>query len=162
MVMIFVTVGTHTQGFERLINAVDELSACGKIKENVVVQIGSSKYEPKNCKWFRFESPEKMAEWSGKARIIITHAGEGSVILALTLKKPIIVVPRYKKFGEHVDDHQLDIAWALEREKMAVAVYDISGLESALGKIENTGVCKERHEQALLISNLRKYLESVK
>ncbi len=156
-VLIFVTVGTHTEGFDRLIKEVDGLKGRGKIKEDVIMQIGNTKYEPKNCKWFRFESFKKILELNEDASVVIAHAGAGCIVTALGFAKPLVVVPRYKKFGEHVDDHQLDIAGALEKEKIAVPVYDIADLLTALKKAAkpNTG-----EEKSRLILNLKAYLNA--
>ena len=154
--MIFVTVGTHTQGFERLIKAVDELAAFGRIKEKVIMQIGNTSYEPKNSEWFRFESFKKIQELNKCARVIITHAGAGCVITALHFNKPLIIVPRYKKFGEHVNDHQCDLAVALMQEKKAICVADISGLESA---IKSVRALQRKKEKNTLTEKIHNYLE---
>ena len=58
--MIFVTVGTHDQGFERLVRKIDELVESKKIKERVVIQTGYTEYKPRKCKWFKFVSPEEF------------------------------------------------------------------------------------------------------
>lgn len=154
--MLFVTVGTHTQGFDRLIKAVDELVSSGKIKEKVVMQTGNTEYVPKNCEWFRFESFKKIQELNKSARIIITHAGAGCIITALHFNKPLIIVPRYKKFGEHVNDHQCGLAQALEQEKKAISVTDITGLEKA---IKNARAPKRKKGKNALVENLKKYLD---
>jgi len=130
--LILVTVGTHYQGFERLIEAVDKLKGKNKIKEDVVIQIGHTNYIPKNCKWFKFVNSEDLLELYKKSNIIITHGGIGSIVIPLKLKKPVIVVPRYKKFSEHTDDHQLQITRELEKEKKIIAVYNIDNLENVL------------------------------
>jgi len=130
--LIFVTVGTHYQGFERLIKAVDELVVKDKIKENVVIQIGHTDYIPKNCKWFRFIDPENFEKYCKKSSIVITHGGIGSIVIPLQLKKRVIVVPRYRKFSEHTDDHQLQITRYLEKEKKIIALYDINNLEKTI------------------------------
>lgn len=154
--MLFVTVGTHTQGFERLIKATDELAGSGRIKEKVVMQTGNTKYEPKNCAWFRFESFKKIQELNKNARIVITHAGAGCIITALHFNKPLVIVPRYKKFGEHVNNHQCDLALALEQEKKAISVADITGLENA---IKSARAPPRKKGKNVLIENIRKYLD---
>lgn len=153
--MIFVTVGTHTQGFERLVKEVDSLVGSGKIKDEVIMQIGNTEYEPKNCKWFRFESFKKILELNKTARVIITHAGAGCILTALQFEKPLIVVPRYKKFGEHINDHQCDLAEAIDKEKKAINVMDICALQAAL---RNIGRFKKNREKNVLVKNLYDYL----
>ncbi len=154
--MIFVTVSGWA--FERLIKAVDELVGSGKIKEKVVMQIGNTKYEPKNCEWFRFENLKRILELNRTARVVVAHAGAGCIITALQFKKPLVIVPRYKRFGEHVNDHQLDLAGALDTKGIAAAVYDISDLLSAIKRAE---LPKIDGGKAILISNLKSYLNGI-
>jgi UDP-N-acetylglucosamine transferase subunit ALG13 len=132
-----VTVGTHTQPFNRLLEKVDKLVEKRVIKEKVIAQVGYSTYRPRNYEYFTFTSEEKILELKKKARLIIAHAGVGSIITALQFKKPIIVVPRLKKFGEHIDDHQVQIAIAFEREGKVLACYQIDELEDILRKAKN-------------------------
>ena len=73
--MIFVTVGTHEQQFDRLVRCVDRLKAEGKITEEVMIQTGFSSYEPKVCKWSKLCSYQEMNEYMDQARIVITHGG---------------------------------------------------------------------------------------
>jgi len=153
--MIFVTVGTHTQGFERLVKEVDSLAGIGKINDEVIMQIGNTEYEPKNCKWFRFESFKKILELNKNARVIITHAGAGCILTALQFEKPLIVVPRYKKFGEHINDHQCDLAEALDESGKAVALHDINELEGALERVKKL---RQEKESGMLVGHIKKYL----
>ena len=104
--MIFVTVGTHEQQFNRLIKAVDDLVADGTIMEEVIIQKGYTDYEPKHCKAYKLISYKDMQKYYNEARIIITHGGPASFMAALECGKTPIVMPRLKKYGEHVNDHQ--------------------------------------------------------
>jgi len=131
LIMIFVTLGTHKQQFNRLLMEVDKLVERGKIK-NVIAQIGYSTYIPKNYKWFKFLDFEKMLKVQKKAELIVTHAGVGSIMTALDIRKPIIVVPRVPKYNEHVDDHQTFTAKELENQGRVIAVYDIKNLGKAI------------------------------
>ena len=92
--MIFVTVGTHEQPFNRLLIEVDKLVADSVIQERVIMQTGYSSYVPKNCEHFDFLSLQAMEDYIKKARIIITHGGPASFIAPLQAKKIPIVVPR--------------------------------------------------------------------
>jgi len=130
--MIFITVGTHTQPFNRLLVEVDNLISKGFIKKRVVAQIGYSTYKPKNYEFFNFTSYKKILSLNKKADIVISHAGVGSIIIALKYKKPLIIVPRLKKYNEHTDNHQLQIAKAFENENKAIVVYDIEKLGNAI------------------------------
>lgn len=127
--MIFVTVGTHEQPFNRLVKAIDDLKKDGAIKEEVIIQTGFSTYEPKYCKWSKLIPYQQMIENVDKARIIITHGGPASFIMPLQIGKTPIVVPRQHRFDEHVNDHQVEFARNVaERMGTIIPVEDISEL----------------------------------
>ena len=130
--MIFVTVGTHEQPFNRLIEKVDELVEEGVIQEDVIMQTGFSTYEPKHCKWSKLIPYQQMVKNVADARIVITHGGPASFIMPLQIGKTPIVVPRQKQFDEHVNDHQVEFARNVaERMGTIIPVEDIE----ELGKI---------------------------
>ena len=131
--MIFVTVGTHEQSFERLVKEIDELKENGTIKEEVIIQKGYTDYEPKNCKAYKLIGYDDMQKYMEEARIIITHGGPASFIAPLQIGKIPIVVPRQEKCGEHVNDHQLEFAKNVEeRNKNIIPVYDIKDLKEKI------------------------------
>lgn len=105
--MIFVTVGTHEQPFDRLVSYIDGLVEAGTITEEVFIQIGFSTYEPKHCKWSKLLPHKEIKELVDNARIIITHGGPASFMMALQGGKIPIVVPRRSQYAEHVNDHQV-------------------------------------------------------
>lgn len=124
--MIFVTVGTHEQPFNRLIEAVDRMKAGNVISDDVIIQIGYSTYEPKFCEWQKLYPYNKMLELVKQARIVITHGGPSSFIMPLQMGKVPIVVPRQKKYGEHINDHQVEFCKAVEERSgnIIVAIND--------------------------------------
>jgi UDP-N-acetylglucosamine transferase subunit ALG13 len=132
--MIFITVGTHTQQFNRLLEKIDELVENGTIKEKVVAQVGYSTYKPKNYPFFKFAEEEKIQELFKNSKLIITHAGAGSIITGLIQKKPLIVVPRLAKFDEHVNDHQLEIARAFQLQHKVLVCRDIENLPKMINR----------------------------
>ncbi len=136
--MIFVTVGTHEQPFDRLMKAIDKIAA--NINEEVIVQYGYSSYIPQNCKSTKMISSQQMEQYSKDARIIITHGGPGSIMLALVNNKRPIVVPRQKQFGEHVNDHQVDFTKHLEKEGTIIPVYDIDTLAKCISNYNDAEV----------------------
>lgn len=128
--MIFVTVGTHEQPFDRLIRQIDELLFKGVIEDSVFIQTGYSNYKPKACNWSQFIPYSEMQLLYEDARIIITHGGPSSFIPAVQIGKIPIVVPRQKQFGEHVNDHQLEFAKQVaKRWGSILVVEDINALE---------------------------------
>ena len=153
--MILVTVGTHTQGFPRLVRAMDEIA--GRIEEEVVMQIGATSYIPQNAQHFDFTSQEEMDRLHLEARAIVTHAGAGSIITGLKWGKPLIVMPRLEKYGEHMDDHQLELAEALSREGKVMAVYGVEELGGALERAA-AGFASTARGRERLVAALRRYV----
>lgn len=118
--MIFVTTGMHHQGFERLIMAMDEVA--DQIDETIIMQIGASTYEPVKAEWFRFADQDRIEDLTATARVVVGHAGAGTVISAFRYKRPIVIVPRRSNHSEHVDDHQVELAQALADEGKVVMI----------------------------------------
>lgn len=127
--MIFVTVGTHEQPFNRLIQKVDELKRDGIIKDDVIIQTGFSTYEPKYCQWSKLIPYQQMVKNVADARIVITHGGPASFIMPLQIGKTPIVVPRQHQYNEHVNDHQVEFARNVaQRMGTIIPVEDINTL----------------------------------
>jgi len=156
--LIFVTVGTPIHDFSRLVKGIDDLVTSKKIKEKVIVQLGYTKYIPKNCEWFRFAKPGKIEKLCKKCRIYISHGGIGSLMMPLEHRKPVIAVPRLKDFGEHVDNHQLQIVKELEKQGKIIAVYDVNKLEAAIRKAGSMKI-KYKKRQSRIIGIIEKFLE---
>lgn len=129
MIMIFVTVGTHEQPFNRLIQKIDELKEEGIIQDDVFIQTGFSTFEPKNCKWSKLIPYQQMVENVADARIIITHGGPASFVMPLQIGKTPIVVPRQYQFNEHVNNHQVEFTRNVaQRMGSIISVEDIQML----------------------------------
>lgn len=137
--MIFVTVGTHEQSFNRLLKKIDELKKDGIIQEDVIMQTGFSTYEPKYCEWSKLIPYQQMIKNVEDARIIITHGGPASFIMPLQIGKTPIVVPRQHRFDEHVNDHQVEFARNVaERMGTIIPVEDISTLGDVIKNYDDT------------------------
>lgn len=131
--MIFVTVGTHEQPFNRLIKEIDQLVKEKKIKEKVVIQTGFSTYKPLYCDYKPMLSFNEMKENIQKSHIVITHGGPSSFVEVLQAHKIPIVVPRKEKFNEHINDHQVEfVKLVYEKNKNIIPVFNISNLENAI------------------------------
>ena len=133
--MIFVTVGTHEQPFNRLIKEVDRLVETSVIKDDVFIQTGYSTYEPQFCKWSSLISFDKMNELMETSDIIITHGGPATFMNAIVNGKKPIVVPRQEKYDEHVNDHQVDFAQQVKEKYNSIEVVtEISKLRNYLNQ----------------------------
>jgi len=137
VIMIFVTVGTHEQPFDRLVKEIDKLKGKNIITEQVFIQTGYSVYKPKFCEYEEFIKFNEMMEMIKKARIVITHGGPGSIMPVLYNGKVPIVVPRQKKHGEHVDAHQVHFCKKLEEKGKILAVYKIEEIENKIKNYES-------------------------
>ncbi|MDZ4860629.1 MAG: glycosyltransferase [Candidatus Hydrogenedentes bacterium] len=127
--MVYVTVGTMFLDFARLVTAVDAIArATG---EHVIVQTGMGTTIPEQCEHFAFKPREEVLAIQRDARVVVCHAGIGCVSDALRLGRPLIVVPRRKHFNEHMNDHQLELARAVEARGWGRSVLDINDLSAA-------------------------------
>jgi UDP-N-acetylglucosamine transferase subunit ALG13 len=136
--MIFATVGTHEQPFNRLLEKLDELVSQGVINEKVVIQTGYSTYQPKYCESFQFLTYQEMWKYVEEARIVITHGGPSSFIMPLQVGKIPIVVPRQTEFNEHVNNHQLTFANEVaNRKKNIIVVEQIDDLEKDIQQYDS-------------------------
>ena len=164
--MIFVTVGTHEQPFNRIIEAVDSLLAKGIIDEQVLIQRGYSTTVPKFCTSVEMLPYGEMVAKIKEARIVVTHGGVGTMMEVLKMGKVPVVVPRQARFGEHVNDHQISFVWRFEKLKKILAVYDIEKLEEIIINFDNLAQkCKptifQGEELDKLIKNLIAYCQTL-
>jgi UDP-N-acetylglucosamine transferase subunit ALG13 len=131
--MIFVTVGTHEQPFNRLVEYIDKLKENHVIDEEVIIQTGFSTYEPKYCEWSKLYTYKDMIRFVNEARIVITHGGPSSFTMPLQVGKIPVVVPRKKKYDEHVNNHQVEFSKAVaERQGNILVVEEIDDLKDII------------------------------
>jgi UDP-N-acetylglucosamine transferase subunit ALG13 len=156
--MIFVTVGTTNLCFDRLIKKMDEIA--GRINEEIIMQIGNTKYKPINAQWFAFLDDKKMLDFYNKADVIIAHDGAGTLLISLSLNKPIVVVPRLKKYDECGYGNKFDLAETLGDSGRVIVVYDVKLLEEAIEKAKSLK-CKTIERNSKLISFLREYINTL-
>jgi UDP-N-acetylglucosamine transferase subunit ALG13 len=126
--MIFVTVGTNEAPFDRLLRAVARLPSV----EPLVVQTGASAVRPAAATCFEQLPFDDLSEYVRRARVVVMHAGVGSVLVALSNGKRPLVLPRLERFGEAVDDHQLTFARRFAEAGLVTLVEDMDALPDAL------------------------------
>lgn len=129
--MIFVTVGGQLP-FDRLIRCVDTWAG-GAGRPDVFAQIGAGEYTPRHLRWERFLSPTGFRESVRGAHAVIGHAGVGTILTALELRKPVLLFPRRAEYREHRSDHQLSTARYFAERGHALAAFTEAEL---LEKIE--------------------------
>lgn len=136
--MIFITLGTQKFQFDRVLKQIDKLIDEKKINsKEVKVQCAYKEYEPKNFKTFKLKPQDEIDKITEEADIIITHSGTGSIINSLRKQKKIIIIPRMQKYGEHVDNHQLELAKVFN-EKYAIPVLtDMEKLYDTIKRLDD-------------------------
>lgn len=128
--MIFITTGTQ-EPFDRLIKAIDEIAPSLKNTE-IIAQVYKSEFIPKHMKTFEFLSPKEFAFYFNSAELIIAHAGMGTIISALQIEKPLIILPRLAVFHEHRNDHQLLTAKKFDDFNFVHVAYDEAELKKKI------------------------------
>ena len=157
--MIFVTVGTMFP-FDRLVRAIDEIAPFFA-GEEFASQIGDSEYRPRNMSHWPMLSMQEFAGNVSRSKLIVAHAGMGSVITALGAQKPIVLLPRRQELGEHTTDHQVATAnWLMRKKGVHVAMHEDElrrSVETALSNGETIEALSP-HAQPELIERLRAFI----
>ncbi|MBO5476988.1 MAG: hypothetical protein J6A15_04485 [Clostridia bacterium] len=112
--MVLISVGTQKQQFTRIFDIVKRSKRL--YKEKIIAQAGYTKYDSKRIEMFEFISLDEMEKYISEADLIISHGGVGTIFSALKKGKKVIAVPRLEKYGEHINDHQIEICEELEKE----------------------------------------------
>jgi UDP-N-acetylglucosamine transferase subunit ALG13 len=151
--MIFLTVGTEFP-FNRLLKAVDDHLERSLYTEEVYAQIGVSQYKPCNMEWIDFLDRDNFEKRIIDSSTVISHAGIGTIIDCLYYKKPLVVFPRLKEYGEIVNDHQLLTAKKFEAMRYIIVAYDIMDLPNCINKAK-------LFKPPNINSNLRKIISGI-
>lgn len=151
--MIFITLGSQKFQFNRLLKAVDELN----LKEEIFAQIGYSDYIPKNFKYKRFMERNEFSSYINKSDVIITHGGTGAIMGALKKGKKVIAVPRLSEYGEHVDDHQLQIIEEFKELNLLYSCEDMD-IEKALKIVKIKDFKKYKSNTETIINSIENFI----
>ena len=134
--MIFVTVGSRNYPFDRLFIELDKLCEEGIIKDKIFAQIGTTSYQPKHYEYKDFISQEEFLDYIKKSKYVITHGASGSIMKALNADKKVIAVTRLEKYGEHINDHQIQNNEAFGSNGYVLPVFEMEELKEAINKIQ--------------------------
>ena len=162
--MIFVTVGNDFRGFDRLLRRMDEIAPC--LPAEVLIQRGYSRYLPRNTNHFDFIPMDSAIECIRRSALVVSHAGIGTIILCKEYQIPILILPRRKAFAEHMNDHQLEIARALDERKNEniYVVYQEDQLKEKILNIMKEGIknpLKKDAGKTNLIKSLRNFMNKI-
>lgn len=154
-IKLFVPLGTQKFPFNRLIVALNELVEKGLYKpDEIVMQSAVYEVKPKFMHYEMIPSSQ-FEELIDKAEVVITHSGVNSIISCMKRKKPLIIVPRLKKYGEHVDNHQMEIARLMSRKFGVIVVEDMSKLANAIEEVKS-------HEYVAWVSHNTELVNAIK
>ena len=133
--MVFVTVGNATQQFRRLLDAIDLAAESGSfVSDPVFIQSGHNPdFQSRRCEVKQFVSMDEFENLMAEANLIICHGG-CTQLHAIRLGKVPVVMPRRKKYREHVNDHQLELVSALASERKIVPAYEVEDLAAAIAE----------------------------
>jgi UDP-N-acetylglucosamine transferase subunit ALG13 len=149
--MIFLTVGTQFP-FDRLIKAVDDACKNGLFDEEIFAQTGDSSYQPQNFESISFMEKKLFNSYMRNASCIISHAGIGTITSAIELNKALLVMPRAKKYGEVVNNHQFEIAEKFEELGHILVAYQKDDLPEKIIQLKSF-TPRARGNQAKAVSN---------
>ena len=152
--MIFIITGTQKFQFNRLLQEIDILKKNNKISDEIFAQIGHSTYKPNTYNFVRFLKDNEFIDRVSKADLIITHGGSAAITASLKNNKKVIVFPRLRKFGEHVDDHQLEVVSKLKQEGLIEVVLKLKDLEDSINNIEKVTFKRFKSNTELFIKSI--------
>jgi len=158
--MIFITLGSQKFQFNRILKKIDELIEKDIIKEEVFAQIGYSDYRPINYKYEDFLDREKFSKLMESSTLVITHGGTGAIITAVKAGKKVIAVPRLAQYGEHVDDHQLQLLKQFDGMGIILPCYDIEELDKKIIEIERIKLNPYISNTQVILEDIEKYIEN--
>lgn len=157
--MIFVILGTQDKSFERLLNKIEELKKQKIIKDDIVVQSGYTKYNSKIMSIFDYLPMNEFENYINKADLIITHGGAGSILGSLKKNKKVIAVPRLSKYGEHTNDHQLQIVKELANDGYILSCLDLNELGHVIEKSKDFIPKKYVPDNKRVVDTINNYIE---
>ena len=159
--MIFVAVGTQKFPFDRLLKGIDDLIAQGQLEADVFAQIGHTDYVPQNYQYQNFLSKDDFQSYISNCDLLITHSGVATIITGMKLEKPVVVVPRFASYGEHVDDHQLQIAESFSDKNLVLMCKDVEELAETVQEARTHVFAKYVSQKEQIVNTLRGYLATI-
>ena len=158
--MIFLTVGTQFP-FDRFVRAVDNIFDQGLIDEEIFAQIGETTYKPHNFESVASLDKNLFDKRLKDASSVISHAGIGTITMALSNNKPLLVMPRLKKYGEVVNNHQAAIAKRFSELGHLLIVYDVKDLPNGIRKLKDFIPRERKASPDAIADRIRRFLDSL-
>lgn len=157
--MILVILGTQDKSFIRLLDKVEEQINLGNIKEEVVVQAGSTKYKSDNMKIFDLIDRDEFSKLIDKANYVISHGGVGSILNCLNNNKKVIVCPRLSKYKEHLNDHQKEITNNFYKEGYILKLDEEDDLSKVIKELKDFKPKKYKSNNSSFVKLIEDFIE---
>jgi UDP-N-acetylglucosamine transferase subunit ALG13 len=161
LILILITVGTQRFQFNRLLRSVDQLVEEGVLTDSVIAQIGYSDYKPRHYTYSDFYKLDDINKLTKECDVCITHGGIGSILNALNCGKKVIVMPRKKILGEHVDDHQSEISAAFQEKGYIQVAENVDQLRFLISGIDDLPFNTYIQEESNLLDAIKAYIQTL-
>ncbi|MBO5349952.1 MAG: exopolysaccharide biosynthesis protein [Clostridia bacterium] len=158
--MILILLGTQNNSFTRLLDAVQENINKKIITDRVIVQAGFTKFDSKDMKIFSMIDKNEFSKLQDEADLIITHGGVGSIISSIEKGKKVIVAPRLKRYNEHVNNHQIQIAKKFNRQGYVKYVINMKNLGKVIKSMDNFCPKEYKKSESNVISIIENYIDN--
>jgi UDP-N-acetylglucosamine transferase subunit ALG13 len=158
--MIFLTVGTQFP-FDRLVKGVDQAFDMGLVDEDIIAQTGKSSYQPRNFEAVPSLEKKMFDKHLKDASGVISHAGMGTINMALDNRKPMLVMPRLAKYGEVVNDHQVAIARRFSERGYLMVAYDVKDLPDGISGLKDFVPRERQANPDAVAERISRFLESL-
>ena len=152
--MIFVTLGTQDKPYTRILDYLEN----SNIDDEIIVQAGFTDYESKKMKVFKYLDKEDFDRYLSEADYIIAHAGVGTIVNSLNMGKKVLAVPRLAKYGEHHNDHQLQIAEAYYQKGYILVMNEGDNIDDKFVELKNFVPNKFVSNNETFVNKLKDYI----
>ena len=159
--MILVLLGTQNNSFRRLLEEIEKDLKDGIIKEEVIVQSGYTKFQSHRMRLIDLMSKEQLEQFQDEADLIITHGGVGSIISSIKKGKKVIAVPRHHEYGEHVNNHQVEIVRKFNENEYIIGIENVEDLKQALEKAKEFIPKKYEVNNELMLKTIEQFIDKI-
>lgn len=155
---VFVSVGTQKFPFDRLLKLAEQAAQAGGPKDQYFAQSGFCNYTPQCITCKPFLQKEEFEQQIQDCDLLIVHGGVGTIITALKYQKKVVVIPRLGKYGEHVDNHQMQIARSFEQKGLVLCYREGDDILALVEKAKTYDFAPYVSHRADMISTIQAYL----
>lgn len=159
--MILVLLGTQNNSFHRLLEEIENSIKDKIINEEVIAQVGYTKFKSRRMKIVDFVSKEQLEQFQNEANLIITHGGVGSIVTSIRKGKKVIAVARKHEYGEHVNNHQIEIVKNFNEQGYIIGVEKVEDLKQAIEKSKEFKPKEYKINNKLMLKKIEEFIENI-